>query len=212
MQPSRWQVVALVVALCLLSGAVGYLIGRPDDSQPFNKVDVGFLSDMQTHHGGAIALAFAYQPRQHDPLLSQISREIILDQAQQISQMNTYLDRFGNQPSADDNVAMDWMGLAVPKDQMPGMPTNADMQRLESSQGLAADDVFSELMIKHHAAGVAMSDYEVEHGDNPDAQRLAAAMARVQRSEIAEMNTRRRELGLQPIDATALEDLHAHAN
>ena len=90
MRPSRWQVVTLVVALCFLSGVVGWWIGRPSDPT-FNDVDVGFLSDMQAHHGGAISLAFAYLGREHDPLIGQMAREIVLEQSQEISVMNAYL-------------------------------------------------------------------------------------------------------------------------
>lgn len=91
------------------------------------------------------------------------------------------------------------------------MPTTAEMNQLRSSQGLDADEVFTRLMINHHAAGVAMADYEAAHGENEAVKRLAVAMAKLQRAEISEMNSRRKALGLQPVDATALENLHAHA-
>jgi uncharacterized protein (DUF305 family) len=210
MRPSRWQVVALVVALCFLSGVVGWWIGKPGD-ESFSTVDTGFLSDMLTHHGGAVTLAFAYIEREHDPLLGQIAREIVVEQSQEISFMGSYLDRAGNPKTATDNVAMDWMGLPVPLSRMPGMPTTAEMNQLKRSQGLDADDVFSRLMIDHHAAGIAMADYEAAHGENDNVKRLAVSMARAQRSELAEMNTRRKTLGLEPVDAKALENLHAHA-
>lgn len=209
MRPSRWQVIALVVALCFLAGVVGWWIGRPGE-ESFNAVDTGFLSDMQTHHGGAIQLAFAYLPREHDPLIGQMAREIILDQSMEISTMNSYLNQAGNPASASDDVAMDWMGLAVPVTRMPGMPTTAEVDKLKSSTGLDRDDIFTRLMINHHAAGVAMADDAAEHGENDNVRRLAASMAKLQRSEIAEMNSRRKTLGLEPVDAQALENLHAH--
>jgi uncharacterized protein (DUF305 family) len=131
MRPSRWQVIALVVALCFLSGAVGWWIGKPSH-ESFSTVDTGFLSDMQTHHSGAVTLAFAYIGREHDPLLGQIARGIVIDQSQEISFMGTYLDQAGEPEKCTDNVAMDWMGLAVPLSRMPGMPTAAD----ESAEAL----------------------------------------------------------------------------
>jgi uncharacterized protein (DUF305 family) len=208
MRPSRWQVVTLVVALCFLSGVAGWWIGRPTDPS-FNNVDVGFLSDMETHHGGAISLAFAYLGREHDSLVGQIAREIVLEQSQEISVMNTYLDQAGPQKATTDDVAMDWMGLAVPISRMPGMPTSQDMSELRAAQGAQADEIFTRLMIDHHAAGVAMADFAAAHGENDDVRRLAAAMAKVQRSEIAELNHRRTTLGFEPVDAKALEQLHA---
>jgi uncharacterized protein (DUF305 family) len=210
MGPRRWQVVALVGALCFASGVVGWWIGRPADPS-FNSVDTGFLSDMQTHHGSAITLAFAYLARENDSVVGQMAREIVVEQAQEVSTMNAYLREAGNPRSASDDVAMDWMGLPVPVSRMPGMPTTAELDELRAAHGLDADEVFTRLMIRHHAAGVAMADYAAEHGENDDVKRLAASMARVQRSELAEMNSRRRSLGLVPVDATALEQLHTHA-
>lgn len=140
-----------------------------------------------------------------------MAREIVLDQAPEISTMNSYLHQAGTPKSANDDGAMDWMDLPVPISRMPGMPTTTEMNQLRSPQGLDADEVFTRLMINHHAAGVAMADYEAEHGENDNVKRLAAAMARLQRSELAEMNTRRRALGLEPVDANALENLHSHA-
>ena len=212
MQPRRWQVVVLVVALCFVAGVVGWMIGRPSDPK-FNDVDVGFLSDMQYHHGGAVGLGFEYLKNQHDPLVTHFAREIIVGQSQEISTMNSYLDQAGGEddPKVNDDVAMDWMGEPVPKDEMPGMPTEADVDRLRAATGLGADDVFTELMMEHHAGGVAMADYAAEHGENGAVKRLAVSMAKLQRAEIAEMNSRRTALGLAPVDVGALERAHSHA-
>ena len=50
-----------------------------------------------------------------------------------------------------------------------------------------------------------MAAYEAEHGENEAVRKLAANMARLQRAELAEMNTRRRELGLGPVDTSDLD-------
>jgi uncharacterized protein (DUF305 family) len=55
-----------------------------------------------------------------------------------------------------------------------------------------------------------MADDAAEHGENDAVKRLATSMAKLQRSEIAEMNSRRKFLGLEPVDATKLEQLHSH--
>jgi uncharacterized protein (DUF305 family) len=202
-------VVALVVALCFLAGVVGWMIGRPGD-ESFNDVDVGFLTDMETHHGGAISLAFAHLGNEHDPLVGHFAREIVVEQAQEIATMNTYLDRAGG-PRAAAGEVMGWMGHAVPAADMPGMPTRAEVDRLRQSEGLDADDRFTRLMIRHHAAGVAMADYAADHGENESVRRLATAMARLQRAELAEMNSKRRDLGLVAVDTSDLTSQSAHA-
>jgi uncharacterized protein (DUF305 family) len=89
---------------------------------------------------------------------------------------------------------------------MPGMPTQADIEALEAATGLEAADLFSRLMIAHHAGGVEMAEYEIDHGDNYDTRTLASTMAKIQRREIAEMNARRESLGLERVEP----DFDAH--
>ena len=96
---------------------------------------------------------------------------------------------------------------------MPGMASDADVDALRAAQGLDADDRFTRLMIVHHAGGAAMGDYAALHGENDKVKQLAAAMARVQRTEIAEMNNRRVALGLAPVSDAEVEAAlgeHAH--
>jgi uncharacterized protein (DUF305 family) len=204
--PATWQVVVLVVALCFLAGVVGWWLNQPGD-EGFSDVDVGFLSDMETHHNGAIALGFSYLARENDPLVGHFAREIIVSQAQEIGAMNNYLNRAGVPPSAVDDVAMDWMGHPVRPADMPGMPTAAESARLDAAQGLAADDEFTRLMIRHHAAGSAMAAYAAEHGEHAGVRRFAAAMARAQRSEINEVNNRRAALGLDEVSRAEIREI-----
>jgi uncharacterized protein (DUF305 family) len=103
------------------------------------------------------------------------------------------------------------MGHAVPVSEMPGMPTRAEVDQLRQSEGLDADDRFTRLMIRHHAAGVAMADYATDHGENESVRKLATAMARLQRAELAEMNAKRRDLGLAAVDTSDLSSQEAHA-
>ena len=124
--------------------------------------------------------------------------------------MNNLLEAAGPHDSVGDGIAMDWMGEAVPSRNMPGMATQADLDALTASTGLDADDRFTRLMIAHHAGGVAMAEFAAQAGENDKVKRFAATMARVQRTEINEMNQRRVLLGLAPVtpDFTAT---HAHA-
>jgi uncharacterized protein (DUF305 family) len=212
--PRPWQVVALGVALCFLAGVIGWWIAQPDDPS-FNPVDVGFLSDMETHHRGAIELGFTYLGREHDSLVGHFAREIVLGQSQELAVMNSLLGETGSPASTSDDVAMEWMGHAVAPAQMPGMASDADVEELRAAQGLDADDRFTRLMIVHHAAGVTMAQYAAEHGENAKVRQLAASMARVQRTEIIEMNNRREELGLAPVtdaEIRAVLDVEGHSH
>lgn len=199
-----WIAVAVLVALLPFAVLGGWWIGQSDDEE-FNDVDVGFLADMTVHHQGAIALGFAYIPREHDPLVAHEAREIVLLQAQQIGFMNEMLDDAGNPATAADDVAMDWMGSPVAVERMPGLATSAEFAELRGADGLAVDEVFTRLMIRHHAAGVAMARHAAAEGENGRVTALAESMARIQGLEIAEMNRRRVALGLPTVDATDLE-------
>jgi uncharacterized protein (DUF305 family) len=210
--PSRWQVVVLVVALCFLAGVIGYWIGQPDRAESFSDVDVGFLADMTTHHQSAVAMSLDYLNRGSDPTVEHFAQDILLSQTQEVAVMNSLLVDAGTPASVSDDVAMDWMGMAVAPSAMPGMPTNAEQAALAAAQGAAADDLFTELMIRHHAAGAAMADFAAENGSNSKVRSLAAAMAKVQRTEINEMNTRRVALALSPVDVSGIEHETAGAH
>jgi uncharacterized protein (DUF305 family) len=210
--PARWQIVVVVVALCFLAGLFGWWLNQPDDPS-FNSVDVGFLADMETHHNGAINLSFDYLDRSHDPVVKHFAQEIISTQSQELAAMNSYLNQAGGANAiAGDDVAMEWMGHPVAPSAMPGMPTEQERAELAAASGLTADDVFTRLMIRHHAGGIAMADYAAAHGEHPGVRRLATTMAKVQRTEIGEMNTRRVALGLPPIPRSEIEGLeHVHS-
>ncbi len=57
-----------------------------------------------------------------------------------------------------------------------------------------------------------MAEYAAAHGEHDGVRRLAASMAKVQRTEIDEINTRRVALGLAPVSQSEireLEDIHS---
>jgi len=201
--PVAWRLpwvrtIVLIAVLCFVAGVVGWLIGRPSDPT-FDDVDVGFLADMTEHHSGAINLAFEYLPNAEDATLASMAREIVVDQSQEVGTMNTLLADADDTSTVGDGISMDWMGEAVPTAEMPGLASQEDFERLAGESGITADDDFSRLMIEHHAAGVVMAEHAAEHGENPAVRRLARAMAKVQRFEIAEMNLRRVALGLPEV-------------
>jgi uncharacterized protein (DUF305 family) len=201
------RTIALVVVLCFLAGFFGWWIAQPDD-ESFNDVDVGFLTDMTTHHNGAIGMGFTYLGRENDPSVGHFAREIVLGQSQESAVMNELLADAGGARPDDADVAMEWMGQPVAAARMPGMATEGELDALRASEGLAADDAFTRLMIRHHAGGIAMAEFAAEHGENERVRNLAAAMAKVQRTEIVEMEMRRQQLGLPPVDTSDIDGVH----
>ena len=198
-----------LAVLVLFIGVAGWWFDRADN-ESFNDVDVGFLSDMSVHHQGAISLGFDYLRRENDPLVGHFAREIILLQSQQLATMNILLDGADEPDRDSDDIVMEWMGEPVTSARMPGLATQGEFEELQGAQGLAADDVFTRLMIRHHTAGAIMAQYAAEHGSNQKVREFARNSARAQRTEIVEMNSRREQLGLAPVDVSDITDAMHH--
>jgi uncharacterized protein (DUF305 family) len=157
-------------------------------------------------------MGLEYLPRADDRVVGHFAREIVTTQSAEMAVMNLLIDDAGNPEVATNGVAMEWMGDPMDPTDMPGMASVADFAELEAASGLTADDVFTRLMIRHHEAGIAMAERAAVKGENPRVGRLARTMARVQRTEIDEMNRRRVALGLAAIataDAPSTDDEHA---
>jgi uncharacterized protein (DUF305 family) len=202
------RVVAGGIVLLFLAGLLGWFIAQPSD-ESFSSVDEGFLTDMTDHHQGAINLGFAYLHNENDLTIGNMARNIVTDQSQEIGIMNSLLTDAGDPATIGDGLAMDWMGEPVPSGEMPGLATQAEFDELRAASGLTADDLFTRLMIRHHAAGVTMAEYAAAQGDNERARRFARGVAHVQRGEITDMNLRRAALGLEPIEPD-FSVTHAH--
>ncbi len=193
--------IALLVAALVLGGAVGWRIGRAqaDPTIPgHTSVDVGFFQDMSTHHNQAISMGFTYLANGTDPLLRQIAGEIVTYQASEIGMMGEYLTTW-HQAGTEDDTAMGWMGMRVPRTDMPGLATKAQLATLAAARGAALDQEFTRLMIDHHAGGIHMADDAAPHAITAAVKRWAASMADGQRGEIAEMNRWRVNHGMAAV-------------
>jgi len=207
------QSLVIVVLCAVVAGVIGWQLGARDDGESFSEVDAGFLEDMLFHHNGAIALGFDYLPNENDSVVGHLAREMIQVQAAEMALMNVLVADAGNPDIATNGVAMEWMGAPMNPGRMPGMATAGDLEALRASTGLEADDLFTRLMIRHHASGVAMAERAVAEGKNARVRRLADTMARQQQVEIDELNRRRVVLGLPEVDASDVVEAHdAHGH
>lgn len=203
------QTVALIVIAASLATLVTWWLTKPDDPD-LSTVDIGFLADMTTHHQGAISLAFDYLPRENDQAVGHIAREIVVAQATEISTMNSLLADTGSDADSveQDDIAMEWTGEPVAPADMPGLASPAEFDALRASSGVGADDLFTRLMIEHHAAGIEMANFAGVEGSDERVRRFARGIAEIQRREIAELNGRRRALGLDPVDVESSGHTH----
>jgi uncharacterized protein (DUF305 family) len=183
------NVLAIVIAVALIGGMVGWLIADARSDTRGNDVDVGFLQDMRTHHEQAVQMAFIYLGLPDtDPGLRTVARSIVVGQEIDIGRMIQMLRDMGAPEAAETEEAMAWMGHAMPADEMPGMATEAQLQQLAASSGRAADELFVELMTAHHLGGIEMAQYAVDHAGLAKVRSMAQSMISGQRGDIAEMD------------------------
>jgi uncharacterized protein (DUF305 family) len=153
-------------------------------------VDVGFLRDMAIHHDQAIAMAYIYLDKDvpaDDEVIRTIAYEIARNQQYEVGIMVQALAGWGYVAQNPDEVVMRWMGMALPEEQMPGMASDEQIDALRAATGSEATDLFIELMVAHHEAGVAMADFAAERAETGTAKNLARNFAAAQRGEIAEL-------------------------
>ena len=185
---SKLNLGVLVVAIAVLSGALGWLVGNNRAIPDPKRADIGFLQDMRTHHEQAVNLGLYYLELQGtNPDLRSIAREIVFGQGIEIGRMIQLLRLYGATETNESDVAMTWMNEPTPTDRMPGLASDADIDKLLASSGKAADTLFVDLMTAHHQGGIHMAQYAVDHANEIEVRRFAYSMVVGQTGEIDEM-------------------------
>jgi uncharacterized protein (DUF305 family) len=185
---SKLNLGVLAVAIALLCGSLGWLIGNNRAIPDPNSTDIGFLQDMRTHHEQAVYLGLYYlSDAGTNPDLRDIAREIVFGQGIEIGRMIQLLRQFGATETNETETAMTWMNEPTPIDRMPGLASDADIDKLLASTGKAADQEFVALMVAHHQGGIHMAQYALDHANVLEVKRFAYAMITGQTGEISEM-------------------------
>jgi uncharacterized protein (DUF305 family) len=94
--------------------------------------------------------------------------------------------------------------MRVPRDQMTGLATKAQMDQLANARGQELNDLFSRLMILHHEGGVHMAEYAAARAGTETVRSWATAMDDGQRGEIAELNRWRVQHDLPAVQMTLI--------
>lgn len=185
---SKLNLAILAVAIAVLCGGVGWLIGNNRAIPDPTRTDLGFLQDMRTHHEQAVYLGLYYLSDDGtNPALRDIAREIVFGQSIEIGRMIELLRVYRAAESNESDTAMAWMNEPTPIDRMPGLASDADIDKLLSSTGAEADRMFVALMTAHHQGGIHMAQYAAEHANEIEVRRFAAGMVTGQTGEISEM-------------------------
>jgi len=124
-----------------------------------------------------------------DPNLRVIAREIVFDQGIDIGRMIELLRLFGEHETNESDTAMAWMNEPTPSDRMPGMATQADLDKILADSGKAADEQFANLMIAHHQGGIHMAQYAAQHANVPEVRNIANSQITGQTGEINELKS-----------------------
>lgn len=186
---SPLNVVLALVVVVMAAAGIGYAIGGSSSELSHNDVDTGFLQDMRIHHEQAVVMSLVYLDAAPDGrrVLRDIAREIVMAQSTEIGRMVQMLRMFGAPETNESDIAMSWMDMPVPLASMPGLATDAELQRLRRAKGPDADSVFASLMIAHHDGGIHMAEYAVDHADNAEVVAMARSMVKSQTSEVREL-------------------------
>jgi uncharacterized protein (DUF305 family) len=186
-----WINLAVVaLAIAVLAGGLGYVIGNNRALPDPNDTDVGFLQDMRYHHEQAVTMGLIFVTRPDTmPGLRTIAREIVVGQELEIGRMVQLLRDFGESEINETDVAMTWMGDPTPLDRMPGLAAQGDLEALNAASGADADELFVRLMVAHHQGGLHMAEHAADHAGTTEVRRLAASMVIGQTNEIEEMQT-----------------------
>lgn len=202
-----WVLVAvLAVALLLIAGTAGWLVGNNRDGAGLpseTSVDAGFARDMSTHHTQAINMANYTRDATNDATIQILARDIETEQYFQVGEMQGWLDAWGLTRSSKQPV-MSWMAghSHLESDgRMPGMASPAEMDKLETLTGKPLSVYFLQLMIRHHQGGLPMAQYAAEHASQAYVRNLAAKMVQAQSNEIVQMEQMLRGLGGSPLPA-----------
>ncbi len=119
----------------------------------YSVADVRFMQDMIPHHQQAVEMAALVEDRTNNDDIVDIAGRIDGSQSDEIQFMSDWLtDRGESAPDAhahhhgDTHMSHEMMGMATPE----------QMSQLAASDGVAFDELFLTLMIRHHEGAVDM--------------------------------------------------------
>ncbi|MYW06581.1 DUF305 domain-containing protein [Streptomyces sp. SID3343] len=174
-----------------------------------DSVDAGFARDMRTHHAQAVQMAMQVRDLTQDESTRRLAYDIALTQQEQIGRMASWLQMWGLTLGSTRPV-MQWMtpgsmpnhaghgatpSAAADTQLMPGMATQAQLDKLGTLRGKDAEIMFLQLMITHHEAGVAMARDGLAHAQVQQVKDLAQTMVTGQAAEIDLMRSMLTERG-----------------
>lgn len=170
--------IALVLGLSACSDTAP--VSRRDIAVTHNDADVAFLQQMIPHHAQAIEMSDLLVTKSDaDPQVTAQAVSISSRQASEIEMMRGWLALWG-------------VGPAAAQQHHPnqcGMVSSADLTALQNAGDAAANRLYLELMIAHHAGAIKMARTEVDAGHSRYATDFAQGIISSQQREIDVMRS-----------------------
>ncbi|MFE1444658.1 DUF305 domain-containing protein [Streptomyces sp. NPDC058739] len=199
-----WIAGAAAAALVAV-GALTYAVTEDDgaDRTPSaDSADAGFARDMAIHHQQAVEMSYIVRDRTDDEEVRRLAYDVAQTQANQRGMLLGWLDLW-ELPKVSAKPPMAWMGMGdMPSEGegalMPGMATDAQMEKLQTLSGRKAEVYYLQLMTKHHRGGIHMAEGCVQRCGVEVEKQLAQGMVEGQQSEIDLMTGMLKERGATP--------------
>ncbi|MBR8740235.1 DUF305 domain-containing protein [Nocardiopsis sp. MG754419] len=177
------------------------------EEQGHNEADVTYLVKMIEHHSQALEMTDLVEERYERDGIERIADRISAAQGPEISAMESWLEEHVFAPARENPAHQNFCGLEgegghhsededVPRcdlevdhDDMQGMVSDEDMERLADAEGDAFDHLFVELMSAHHEGAVAMAVEVLSEGRDQTVMKMANDLIAEQNTEIARMES-----------------------
>ncbi|GAA1804777.1 hypothetical protein GCM10009682_28090 [Luedemannella flava] len=153
-------------------------VAIPPVDGPHNDIDLMFVTDMIPHHRQAVEMAVMARTRAEDTRILDLAASIEQSQGDEITLMSGWLRSWGKKVPQPDQ-----MHTAHGS----GMLTHADMEDLKAAHGTKFDEMFVDMMIRHHEGAIEMAETTKENGKNPAVRALATNVVVIQAAEVAEL-------------------------
>jgi uncharacterized protein (DUF305 family) len=149
---------------------------RAQDDSP-NSADVAYARMMIEHHSQALEMTELAPDRAESAKLQKLAERIAAAQGPEITAMQGWLKNHGKTGKSDGHE----------HGSMPGMATEAQLDKLRAARGKAFDQLFLTLMITHHDGAITMATEVKGQGNNIQIEEMADEVVAQQTSEITRM-------------------------
>lgn len=155
---------------------------RVDDDTP-NAADRAYARRMIEHHAQALEMTELVPDHAESGSVRRLAARIAAAQGPEIEVMKSWLKTNG----AEDDAGGGSGGGGHEHASMPGMATEAQLEKLRAARGKAFDQLFLSLMISHHEGAITMAVEVKAEGNNGRIGEMADDVVAEQTSEITRM-------------------------